>query len=112
MRQHQVLAEYFAHHNVKEAAHCLNMSEQTFKNHITAVYRKTGSTCASEALSKLGWLAIPETHKCRHEATKVVEFMSMDEYLKEEILKLRSLINAMVKVTGTWTEAPRQRHGS
>ncbi len=44
----------------KVTARELGISEQAVKNHLQAIYRKTGSHCLADALRSVGWLRVPK----------------------------------------------------
>jgi DNA-binding NarL/FixJ family response regulator len=58
-REAQVLAEVAMHGANGPAAQCLEISEQTVKNHLSSVYKKLGVGSVTMALSQTGWLNVP-----------------------------------------------------
>ena len=57
-RQLQVMAAYVRTGSQKAAAHECNLSIQTVKNHLTALYVRLDASGVLEALTKLGWVAV------------------------------------------------------
>ena len=60
-QQLRVMAAYVRTGSQKAAAHECNLSIQTVKNHCTALYARLGVGNVLEALTKLGWVAVPGT---------------------------------------------------
>ena len=59
LRQLQVMEAYVRTGSQKAAAHECNLSIQTVKNHLTALYARLDVSNVLEALTKLGWVEIP-----------------------------------------------------
>jgi len=62
----KVLTEFVHHANIKQAAACIGMAVQTFKNHMAIVHQRIGSTNVVEACTALGWLVVPPNVGSKH----------------------------------------------
>jgi len=58
-QQLRVMSAYVRTGSQKAAAHECNLSLQTVKNHMTALYLRLGAGNVLEALTKLGWVRVP-----------------------------------------------------
>ena len=58
-QQLRVMAAYVRTGSQKAAAHECNLSLQTVKNHMTALYLRLGAGNVLEALTRLGWVRVP-----------------------------------------------------
>jgi len=56
--QRRAVEMYATHGTHKAAAHAMGLSEQTIKNHLSAVYHRLGVTGSIEAFTALGWLRV------------------------------------------------------
>ena len=58
-RQLQIMEAYVRTGSQKAAAHECGISLQTAKNHMTGLYARLDAGGAIDALTKLGWVALP-----------------------------------------------------
>lgn len=58
-RQARCVAEFVIHGNAGDAADCMGISPQTFKNHCSSVNIRLGARSTAQAAYLLGWLRVP-----------------------------------------------------
>jgi DNA-binding CsgD family transcriptional regulator len=58
-RQLRVMEAYVRTGSQKAVAHECGISIQTVKNHMAGLYARLDAACMMEALTKLGWVALP-----------------------------------------------------
>jgi two-component system response regulator DesR len=56
LRERQVLAAYIVLGRTAAAASSLHITQSTVKGHLSAIYRKTGTHSAVQALWKMGYI--------------------------------------------------------